>query len=426
MKTLGRMKFMLTSLLFVFAVGLSGVTLSHAASVTNSILNDKDTTINRDGTITTKVKITDELRRQCEEAGVKLEDVINPEDPTVVLDSDDLDAIEENTGITLKKRDLPNLAQVMAASNYLEPSSYQEVTKRHTIAINTNVSQNAMQTFCYGSDGYLYITQNSTGTVTISRYLLNGSGTYIYYDSMTIQNAGHAQTLEQFNYGGKTYLLVTLGENVVNNLYWSTQIGCVEYQPGANLLSNNLKRYVGFAVGNGSSPIKRVDAALSSDKSKIIVWKKNENNKTEISGYDFSEFKQVLLGGTALQVSINNLSCEYSFGDNSDSSLKFPQSFQGIELSNMVNGVSSIYIVGGKETKNDKKTMVIARYNSNGNLKKYYGIKHSDLPGIKEMEGIHINGDYLDVGIVPAPEYKGWYVDKSTQHISTIDKSIFK
>lgn len=124
MKTLGRMKFMLTSLLFVFAVGLSGVTLSHAASVTNSILNDKDTTINRDGTITTKVKITDELRRQCEEAGVKLEDVINPEDPTVVLDSDDLDAIEENTGITLKKRDLPNLAQVMAASNYLEPSSY--------------------------------------------------------------------------------------------------------------------------------------------------------------------------------------------------------------------------------------------------------------------------------------------------------------
>ena len=156
-----------------------------------------------------------------------------------------------------------------------------------------------------------------------------------------------------------------------------------------------MKRCVDFRVGDGSGDIKRVDAALSSDKKQIIIWKKDNQNKIEISGYGFEDFKKLVFSTSSATffVSITKLNKLYSFNNQAkNSKLEFPDSFQGIDVSNMADGVSSIYISSGKEAIND----------ANGNQVNYLG-----LNPYKEIEGIHIEGDYLQFGLVPVPAYKG-------------------
>lgn len=193
-----------------------------------------------------------------------------------------------------------------------------------------------------------------------------------------------------------------------------------------------MKRCVDFRVGDGSGDIKRVDAALSSDGKQIIIWKKDNQNKIEISGYNFNDFKNLVFSATTASpfVSITKLNKMYSFNNQAkNSKLEFPDSFQGIDVSNMADGVSSIYISSGKEAINDANgntPLMIARYNSNGNLKKTNQINYFGLNPYKEIEGIHIEGDYLQFGLVPAPAYIGDSISKSTQYLYTVDKSLFK
>lgn len=414
----------------LFIASIFNVAHVYADSTLSRVLGHQNYKVNEDGTVTVTVDITDELRDKCEKAGVRLESVIDPENPKVVLDSDDLHAIAENKGVILDTSSLPSLVQIMekASSKYLDTSNQKYGERIAEILVGKNGGGKAMQSFYDEENGCLYITQNFEGTVTLSKYYAQRGNTYYEYcDSMTINDAGHAQTLEQFTYGGKIYFLVTLGVNFIEDMYWSTEIGCVEYKPGTTVNSANLKRYTGFKVGNGSDEIKRVDAALSSDKSRIVVWKKDTANKIEVSGYSFSDFKKVLLDNTTgYTASITKLSKEYSFNNKSNNSLLFPKSFQGIDVSNMVDGVSSIYIAGGKEALFNDSPLIIARYTSNGNFKKAYRILYSETGPYKEMEGIHIHGDYLDFGLVPAPAQKGVFVDKSKQHIYNIDKNLFK
>lgn len=432
MKILDKIQFIIVMLLVLC---FSNTINAHAESVLVNLLKDQEYTVNSDGTITVTIDVTDELRKKCEKEGIRLEDVINLDNPTIVLDNDDLDAIAENTGYYIDKSKLPTPTQIMEeagslsllANNSVNASLFAE------IKVDNNGDGHAMQNFFYCNDnGYLYITQHNKGDMTISKYYVQrGMSEYRYIDSMKIEDAGHAQTLEQFNYGGKTYFLVSLGVNEVGGMFWSKEIGFVEYQPGTTLKSNTLKRCVDFRVGYGSGDIKRVDAALSSDKSQIVIWKKDNQNKIEISGYYFDDFKKLVFGATSSNpfVSIRKLKKVYSFNNQmNDSSVKFPGSFQGIDVSNMVDNVSSIYIASGKEAINDAEgniPLTITRYNSKGILKKANQINYLGLNPYKEIEGIHIEGHSLQFGLVPAPAYKGGTVDKDTQYLYVVDKDLF-
>lgn len=355
----------------LFAACFYNVTYVHAESnlekALDKALGGQDYVINVDGTVTVTVEITDELKRKCEETGKRLENFIDPDDPKMILDSDDLAAIEENTGIIIDENEMPTLSEIMALSSVLEPNESKTATEKNKLWMHSFGTEKpgnnayAMQNF-YNGD-YLYVTQNINGTVYLSRYYVSRDGYYHYVDHMTINNAGHGQTLEEFTYGGKTYFLMTLTENPIDGIYWSTDIGCVEYKGGTTINSNNQKRFVGIKV-NGKTDVKRVDAALSSDKSQIAIWKKNADNEIEICTYSFDEFKKILLNDTTgTTASISKLTEKHSIND---SDLDFPKSFQGIELSNEVDGVSSIYIAGGNESEDDMP-LVIARYNTNGN-----------------------------------------------------------
>lgn len=406
-------------MVFLFFFCFCNAPLSHAEES-----SDYTITTNEKGQKILTVNNIDELRKQCEENGVALEEVIDPDDPTIVLDADDIANMSQNND------SVPDLDEIVSPYILVPLNGFQEVSKLHTIAVNGNGGGKAMQTFCYGNDGYLYITQNTNGNVTISRYSYNNAaGQYVYKDSMLITGAGHAQTLEQYTYEGTTYLLVTLGNIEIDGNYWSKQLGRVEYTPNKEIKSTDLKRYTYLAYANPSQnsfgATKRVDAALSNDKSEIVIWKKNTNNKIEITGYNFSDFNYELSKSKTNDVTLKNnvtLRCTFWFSNKDDSTIDFPDSFQGIELSNKSNGLNTIYIAGGNENPNvDGKAMMIASYTSNGDLKKSIGILHSCLPGLKEIEGIHLNGNQLNIGLVPTAT-----TDKNTQHIVQLSITPFQ
>lgn len=390
--------------------------------------SDYTITTNENGQKILTVTNIDKLREQCEKNGVALEEVIDPDDPTIVLDVDDLANMRENRDNS--DVNVPELDEILSPFVLVPLDGNQEVSKLHTIAVNGNGGGKAMQTFCYGSDGYLYITQNTKGDVTISRYSYNSSsGQYVYKDSMLITRAGHAQTLEQYTYEGTTYLLVTLGNIQIGEDYWSRHLGRVEYKPNGSIDNTYVEKYTELAYANPSQSsfgaTKRVDAALSDDKSEIVIWKKNTKNQVEITGYNFSDFNYELSKSNTYDVSLKNnvtLRCTFHFTDQNDSTIDFPDSFQGIDFSNKPNGSKTIYIAGGNENPSvDGKAMMVASYTSNGNLKKSIGILHSCLPGLKEIEGIHLNGYHLNLGLAPTATS-----DKKTQHIVQVSITPFQ
>ena len=339
-----KLKLCIMLLLFIFC--FYNAPLLHAEDS-----SDYTITTNEDGQKVLTVNNIDKLRKKCEENGVALEEVIDPDDPTILLDADDIANRKQNSDDSI-----PELEEIMAPFTLVPLDGNQEVSKLHTIAVNGNGGGKAMQTFCYGNDGYLYITQNTTGNVTISRYSYSSSaGQYIYKDSMQITEAGHAQTLEQYTYEGTTYLLVTLGSAVFGTDYWSKQLGRVEYKPNQKVESINLKRYTWLAYANPSQSsfgaTKRVDAALSDDKSEIVIWKKNTENQVEVTGYNFSDFNYELSNSKTNDVTLKNnvtLRCTFWFSDKNSTTVDFPDSFQGIDFSNKVNEKNTIYIAGGK------------------------------------------------------------------------------
>lgn len=407
-------------MLFLFFFCFYNAPFSHAEDS-----SDYTITTNENGQKVLTVNNIDGLRKQCEENGVELEEVIDPDDPTIILDVDDFANMSQNSD-----SHIPELDEIVSPFT-LEPlDGNQEVSKLHTIAVNGNGGGKAMQTFCYGNDGYLYITQNTTGDVTISRYSYNSSsGQYIYKDSMLITGAGHAQTLEQYTYEGTTYLLVSLGNVVIDGKYWSKQLGRVKYIPNGETDSTKLKRYTYLAYANPSQTnfgaTKRVDAALSDDKSEIVIWKKNTKGEIEVTGYNFSDFNYELSKSTTNAVTLKNnvtLRCTFWFSNKyDDSTADFPESFQGIDFSNKSNGLNTIYIAGGNEDPDNKKHMMVASYTSNGDIKKSIKILHSCLPGVKEIEGIHLNGHNLNLGLAPAAT-----TDKKTQHIVQVSITPFQ
>lgn len=83
--------------------------------------------------VTVTVEITDELKRKCEETGKRLENFIDPDDPKMILDSDDLAAIEENTGIIIDENEMPTLSEIMALSSVLEPNESKTATEKNKL-----------------------------------------------------------------------------------------------------------------------------------------------------------------------------------------------------------------------------------------------------------------------------------------------------
>lgn len=265
-------------------------------------------------------------------------------------------------------------------------------------------SGTAIQKTYIGST-YIYVIQRSGQNSYLSRCTING-GIANYKDRMLLKNFGHGQTLEWFEHKNKPYFWVTCKANLAfPDRYWGTQIGRIEYKANQTIDYTSICRFshLSYANKKGTSigSVKRVDAALSSDKSKIIFWVQDTTGEIQYSYYNTAKLNAELDKKEATSSkyvpctnSAIKSACYGSFRQSEGNRVLPNGSCQGLEFSD----AASIYVIGGGAGKKPK----IAKMTGSGSSYKYSYLitaKHDNFGNKTESEGIQLKGNYVYFGI---------------------------
>ena len=265
-------------------------------------------------------------------------------------------------------------------------------------------SKNAIQKTYIGST-YIYVIQRVGANSLLSRCTINGN-LATRKDYMTLKNFGHGQTLEWFEHKSKPYFWVTCEGNTAYDNYWGTQIGRLEYKAGQTIDYTSICRFSHLSYANKSGKsfgsVKRVDAALSSDKTKLLFWVQ-EKSKGEIqySYYNTAKLnaaldkkeKEASKYVPCTDASIK-AACYGSFRQTGSNRVLPNGSCQGLEFSD----ATSIYVIGG----NVGETPRIAKMTGSGANYKYSylaTISHGNFGKSTESEGIQLKGNLVYFGI---------------------------
>lgn len=265
-------------------------------------------------------------------------------------------------------------------------------------------SKNAIQKTYIGST-YIYVIQRVGANSLLSRCTINGN-LATRKDYMTLKNFGHGQTLEWFEHKSKPYFWVTCKGNTAYDNYWGTQIGRLEYEAGQTIDYTSICRFSHLSYANKSGKsfgsVKRVDAALSSDKTKLLFWVQ-EKSKGEIqySYYNTAKLnaaldkkeKEASKYVPCTDASIK-AACYGSFRQTGSNRVLPNGSCQGLEFSD----ATSIYVIGG----NVGETPRIAKMTGSGANYKYSylaTISHGNFGKSTETEGIQLKGNLVYFGI---------------------------
>lgn len=270
----------------------------------------------------------------------------------------------------------------------------------------------AVQNFYIGST-YIYATQkNSSGDVYLSRCL---KSTGVCLDYMTLNDFGHGESLEVQQYNGKEYIYITAKAyyDSANDVYWSTQIGRLQYSAGATISSPEIPRigYMNYANTNKTNfgTVKRFNFALSTDGSYFIFRVQNTSNNIQFAAYSFSAVNSLFdtIGtSTTNAATIADINTYYNSFSQSKNATNSPNgSFQGLELSSYDN----IFTSGGIES---DPYPLITKMSSTGTLKLTLSIP--SWAG-REIEGLFLSGDL----------YTTYKTGTSTTYIYKISSSDF-
>lgn len=333
--------------------------------------------------------------------------------PNIILDRDDFytdEEYEQYLSSTGTQRYNSSDLQKIASTGATASMRYAIYTSPfHTTAIQKT----------YIGSSYIYILQREGQNMILSRCSLDGSRAY-YKDEMTLINFGHSQTLELFEYGGTDYFWIACKASDVTEKYWSTQIGRVEYKAGTTINYTNIRRLSALSKANetGTSygTIKRVDAALSSDKSILLIWSKNDNNQMQFTFYDATKVNAALNNSSSIYISCDSAAikkaCISSF--KTYNAYLENDSCQGLEVSN----AKSIYIASGQTN----YTKHIIKLNSTGSLIKRIYIDNPILSSTTgtEIEGLQLKDDDVYFGMC---NHNG--TNKTEQYIFSVPKSVF-
>ena len=340
----------------------------------------------------------------AEENSLYVENVENYTYSSGYLDRDDFDS-DENYQKYFQTLDWTDKISTLSMPD-LKPKKTVQSDITYKFDYGKATSSNAIQNFCFASDGYMYITQNASsnegynktavaGDVILSRCELKGESISVI-DSMILKGVGHGQTLENYTYKSKSYFLISTESNFAGNKYWSTQIGRIQYKANTTINALNINRlnYLSYANKSMTSDgsVKRCDAAISSNNNYLLIWSKLSKDKSEpiqYSCYDFNVINQELDKATKVSFKANKTlrnACKYSIIQKGDKKI-FPQSsFQGIEVTNNMN----MYIASGGTT--DEPW--ICNVTKSGTWKSTVKVCFNKINAF-EMEGIKIRGDYL-------------------------------
>lgn len=319
------------------------------------------------------------------------------------------------------------------------------------------LNNKAVQNFFVG-EKYIYVTQlatlNSDGVendIYISRCLKNeNTKTATYLNHMTLYNVGHNQILEAFTRNDKLYLWIGCksyaGEGMTEQqiqesgiIPYTIQVGRIQYQPNTSISKySDITRLSNMNWANSSHTsfgyVKRVDAALSSDKTRIIFAVRNSNNDLQYSCFNVEPLNQLLdakENAASKYVSFKDLDlsghCTFSCVQTSANKILPQLSCQGIDLTNVYN---SIYLAGGKQHKQTYTyqgqtyhyvPQVYKLIQQNGNYVYQSGVTiwNDEFGDMTEIEGVHIVGDDLYFAIT------GYANRTTTQYIYSIPKNLF-
>ncbi|MBR3581532.1 MAG: hypothetical protein IKO54_03715 [Lachnospiraceae bacterium] len=351
--------------------------------------------------------------------GVSLSEIYDGTE--IVFDQDDFKSLDAYNKY-LEKKGQSDIEESYSEDN-ISGEKTGDVTANALYKASLGTKNNAIQSF-YINGSEIYICQNynnityngvaySGNNVLLSRCIISGN-TFSRVDDMLLTDVGHGQTLDMYTYGNNNYFLISCGGYQTttpdgNLVYWSTQIGRIQYSANTVINNSNIKRLVDLNYANMNNTsfgaVKRVDAALSSDKTKLLIWKRSQSNVDEFSVYDFSVINTELSGlnNTNTLSFQANTTLQNACTSTVTQPSNMPSSVQGVELSNAGGGIHSIYVSSGNEKKGIP--LKIFRFNTNGNYKNQATIIDTgvwslynaspSLDVLAEIECIKISGNNL-------------------------------
>ena len=343
--------------------------------------------------------------------------------PQIHLDRDDFDTREEyeqyvrETGDTSAQYpDTSVSSDVSGISVTASSAAYGATASKEYTLKNLN-RKTAIQKTYIGST-YVYVLQRKGSDMYLSRCTISGSSA-TYKDEMLLTDFGHSQTLEWFEYNGTAYFWIACKASYEYTQNWSTQIGRLEYKANATVDYTEIKRLSNLGKankeGNAHGTLKRVDAALSSDKSILLVWSKNTDNEMQFTFYDAAKINKALSNSSSKYVS-----CESQvIIDALISTFQMKNTFlidgscQGLEVSDAM----SIYMASGGRD----ETKYIFKLNSSGSKIGEIYMKNSALSSgtDTEIEGLQLSGDNVYFGLCDHYEK-----DNGKQYIYSVPNSV--
>ncbi len=226
-----------------------------------------------------------------------------------------------------------------------------------------------------------YKTGRVENLVLISRCQYSAEyDAYKPVDHMVLRNVGHGQSMEVYNYNGKKYLMISCGSKGTSNstLWWSTQIGRIEYKPGAFVNNSDIKRLTYLNYSNKKTKrfgtTVRVDATLTPDKNTLVIWKMNEKGQSEYSGYKFSVVNKEFDKAKNNEVNVKeNKKIRKALVFSTKAVKLATRSFQGLAITNKIDGKYTLYISSGDERYYKKTGISIRKYEIKGKKIKHKG-----------------------------------------------------
>ena len=226
-----------------------------------------------------------------------------------------------------------------------------------------------------------YKTGRVENLVLISRCQYSAEyDAYKPVDHMVLRNVGHGQSMEVYNYNGKKYLMISCGSKGTSNstLWWSTQIGRIEYKPGAFVNNSDIKRLTYLNYSNKKTKrfgtTVRVDATLTPDKNTLVIWKMNEKGRSEYSGYKFSVVNKEFDKAKNNEVNVKeNKKIKKALIFSTKAVKLKTRSFQGLAITNKIDGKYTLYISSGDERYYKKTGISIHKYEIKGKKIKHKG-----------------------------------------------------
>jgi hypothetical protein len=281
-------------------------------------------------------------------------------------------------------------------------------TKHYTI-VGLESGNAVQKAVIYG--GYIYVIQHNGKDSWLTQCKISGETATRVGKRMVLKNFGHAQSLEAFEYRGKTYFWVNCKNNSSSDWNWGIQVARIQFEAGKTVKYTSCPR---LTFGS----VDRVEFALSSNTSEILFWVK-DGSKYTYSAYKTAAINKKLDEKEKEQSHYINVSnFEKIFSTTTGANL-FPKydgkiSNQGLEFTNK----RSIYAAGGHAGDN-LRIFKLVRSGNGYKLKKSVTLGTIGKKG--EIEGLQIKGDRLYFCITDKSKKK----DKGRFVVYSILKSEF-